>query len=149
MAKDVVIRMQWYGPRVTGNVFGALEDAMKESVELLETDIKQSFPSEGGGIKWPNLPHRSSSWGQIPTKQSGELHDSIVHELQEKDGRKLVGLVGTEKGTAGDEYGIKLELGQGKLKKPRPFMRRGLGRNTKKIMSVFADKVAIAIAKGK
>ena len=118
-----------------------LSKAVNVQAEAMRSEIYGVLEEyrNGRGIKWPGLPHRSSSVLDPPARQSGRLMES-VKVLTRATPRKPIATVGPDPAAfekyyypAVMEYGTReMEFG-GRRVKPRPFMRTAVARYRQKM----------------
>lgn len=125
----------------TGEVVKAIEDAaakrMLEAVNEIRniTLVTLSGPRSGRTYKVPGTrrTYTASSPGKPPASRTGELRGSVKIEIR-SSGKKLTGLVGTEK-----KYGPMLEFGT-KNMKARPWLKPSFERAIPKLREIFGGK---------
>ena len=95
-------------------------ETTREAVQLIENPPKT-------GVKYSNLPNRSSAPDEAPAKQSGDLADSMGFQMQ---GAFKVQVGATAVSDAGAPYPLFLEDGTSKMA-PRPFLLKAVNNKAR------------------
>lgn len=126
----------------TAGIERKLARGLNNRAEALRAEIygllERGSPPRSG-IKYPNLPRRSSAPGEPPAPQSERLAESIA-VLSKATPNELVSTVGPRsQAFAGRKpYPVYLEFGTRRMK-PRPFMRPALERFKREIKDAIAS----------
>ena len=126
--------LKWYGDDVYKKIHNEQKKRVRQAAIFLESYIRKSFkPGSGNVYMVAGKPHHASAAGEPPAALSGNLRNSITHEIEEALW-DIIGRVGTNV-----EYGKWLELGT-KDMSPRPYLRRAIEENKQELVNILVGK---------
>lgn len=129
---------EWNENSVINFVCNAVRSSMENACIMLIEAIKQSMNEPKSGIKYSNLPRRSSAPGESPAIQTGRLADSLEYKIFEER-NSIIARVGVNVEKDFKEgVATYLEFGTNKMK-ARPYLRRTAFLKEDEIIKILAQ----------
>ena len=128
------VKVVWHLDEANRRIGNEAKNRVAEAVECVHLKVPETLlgPRTGRWYKVPGTEtlYQASAPGEAPAQATGELRRTIATEVK-KEGSSWAGYCGTRL-----EYGLKLEVGDGKVA-PRPWLRPSFEKAEGEIKSIL------------
>lgn len=137
MASGCDVKLKFNTKEVVKAIDDAASKKMAEAVQAVRTQTLETLSGSRSGrtykVPGTSRTYTASAPGEPPAQRLGELRQSIKTAV-EGEGRKVIGLVGTDK-----KHGKPLEFGTRNMA-ARPWLRPSFEKSLDKIKSILGRK---------